>query len=524
MPRVGLSSHNLFKILMAKNEKDWFKLKRYPHIGLPLKNEDRQKWIEKYITSPELISKHSFLPFIHKTSKVRKFRRDYDENGIAKFRIVNGKKQYRLKHPEKKRELYYASHLDSLIYSYYAQQISKKYEEKLIDKKLGEVINAYRSIPLHSNTGSPNKCNIDFANDIFKNILSYNEDSFVVIAFDIKSFFDNLNHQKLREIWMDVLGVEKLPPDHFNVYKNITRFSYVDIVDLFEEFKDKIYIQKKTKDGKLLPLKNKKVSQIKFLRNQEAVAFCTKQEFLKKKNKLLKNYKQVKGSTDTRNFGIPQGSPISALLANMYLINFDEVINNYVLLNGGKYKRYSDDMVVICRTDEKENIIKLINSTITNFNLVIQESKTQIFHFKKEKNRLVCGQEFSSINWNKNFIYLGFEFDGQTVLLKSGSISGYYRKMNRAVARAKRQSQNIFNKRKGEIFKRRILKKFSQKGATRRRKWLWNSKVAGFVKTEHYDWGNFLSYAYKASEVMVRNKIKGQTLKHWNKLNKLLKK
>ena len=509
MPRVGLLCSHFF-IMKEKKDKDWFKLKKYPHIGLPLKRDDRYKWIEKYVTTPEVISKHSFLPFIHKTSRVRKFRRGYTENGVARYNIVSGKKQYRIKYPDKKRELYYASHLDSLIYSYYAHLLSEKYEEKLKKENLHDVVNAYRSVPIDiKNPESPNKCNIDFANDVFKNILSYRDDEFVVITFDIKSFFDNLNHKILRDVWMEILDVEKLPPDHFNVFKNITRFSYVDIVDLFEEFKDRIYVQNKNKIGKFLPITQKKVSRLKFMRNQEAIAFCTKNEFFLKKNKLLRNYKKTlqDGLLVDRTFGIPQGSPISSILANIYLLNFDKFINDYLLSKGGIYRRYSDDMVVVCPIEEKTPVIQLITERIKEFKLMIQETKTQIFHFKREDGYLHCGQEYTTINWHKNLIYLGFEFDGETVLIKSGSISGYYRKMKRTVARARRQSENRFNKHRGEIFKRRILKKFSYKGATRRRKWLWDSKIEGFVKTDHYDWGNFLSYAYKAANLMVNNKM-----------------
>ncbi|WP_040670933.1 hypothetical protein [Nitritalea halalkaliphila] len=62
-----------------KKKKDWFKIKRYPHIGLPLDIRDRYKWIEPYITNPEKIAKHRFLPFIHKSLTVRKFRKVYCE-------------------------------------------------------------------------------------------------------------------------------------------------------------------------------------------------------------------------------------------------------------------------------------------------------------------------------------------------------------------------------------------------------------------------------------------------------------
>ena len=66
--------------MAKKKEKDWFKLKRYPHIGLPLNPNDRYKWIEPYVTSELKVAKHSFLPFIHKTSRVRKFRKAYKDH------------------------------------------------------------------------------------------------------------------------------------------------------------------------------------------------------------------------------------------------------------------------------------------------------------------------------------------------------------------------------------------------------------------------------------------------------------
>ena len=38
-----------------------------------------------------------------------------------------------------------------------------------------------------------------------------------------------------------------------------------------------------------------------------------------------------------------------------------------------------------------------------------------------------------------------------------------------------------------------------------------------FIKTDSYNWGNFLSYAYKASNIMVNNKIKQLKLNYFNK-------
>ena len=175
---------------MEKKKKDWFKLKRYPHIGFPLNAKDRYLWIEKYVTNPEEIKNHSFLPFIHKTSKKRKFRKQYDENTGDVIIDKTSKKALR-KSDVKDRELYYASHLDSLIYSYYADNLSKKYEDKIKEFGLDEVVLAYRSIPIDKKiTDGPNKCNIDFANDAFNAIRNFPDDNFVAIALDIKSFFE----------------------------------------------------------------------------------------------------------------------------------------------------------------------------------------------------------------------------------------------------------------------------------------------------------------------------------------------
>jgi len=336
--------------MIKKNKKDWFKLKRYPHIGFPLKETDRYKWIQAYITNPEKIASHSFLPFIHKTSRVKKFRKEYySTSGSINLEFKKNSKIIR-KAGEKKRELFYASHLDSLIYSYYAFELSKKYETKISEFNLNDVVNAYRTIPVNpEKENSSNKCNIDFANDIFKYILNYNKNEFSVIAFDISSFFDNLNHKLLREVWCDILDCKILPNDHFNVFKNITRFSYIDIVDIFEEFKDKIYTQKVNKFGIPLEIKQKSIDKIKYLRNQDAIAFCTKKEFLRVKTKLIQSNKtKKKDSIEVkRDVGIPQGSPISSVLANIYLLHFDNIVNKFVTEIGGVYRRYSDDMVIV---------------------------------------------------------------------------------------------------------------------------------------------------------------------------------
>ena len=85
----------------------WIKIKKYPHIGLPITSQKLRSVIS-YIRNKKKISRHAFLPLIRKTQKKHRYRTN--EKG-KKHRIV------------KLRPISYASHLDALIYSYYAKSL-----------------------------------------------------------------------------------------------------------------------------------------------------------------------------------------------------------------------------------------------------------------------------------------------------------------------------------------------------------------------------------------------------------------
>ncbi|TWI25869.1 reverse transcriptase domain-containing protein [Sphingobacterium siyangense] len=509
--------------MSKKEEIDWFKLKRYPHIGYPLGLRDR-KWVTNYVKTKT--AQHSFLPFIHRTSKVRKFRKKYNnETGI----VENEKKRV----PSiKLRELYYASHLDSLIYSYHTKELSDKYETFILGSDLAKSVIAYRRIKKPGLKS--HKSTIDFAKEVFDYIQNYSLDNLVVMTFDVSSFFDNLNHNLLLKEWVKVAGGSKLDDSSFNIFKSLTRFTYVELVQLFESYKEKIIVEKFDKDGNSLGRRKKKISAIKFLKNQNAISFCEKEEFLKTSKRLVKRklYQtdntgeflfDENGSKIKRDYGIPQGTPMSALLSNIYMIPFDEAVLN--LLDGKSlYRRYCDDIIVVCSKIEYVKIKDSIYELIKERKLEIQPQKTQVFHLKRKGEGFQCGQEFpDGINWNKKLTYLGFEFDGKKVLLKSASVSGYYRKMKRGVRRGKYFSSKIYGGEKQPLFKRRIYKRYSYLGAKRCRVYLPDkSNPKKFYKSERYNWGNFLSYAYKAESIFKTGAIKRQIQRHWNILHKLL--
>ncbi|WP_431216292.1 reverse transcriptase domain-containing protein [Puia sp. P3] len=100
------------------------------------------------------------------------------------------------------------------------------------------------------------------------------------------------------------------------------------------------------------------------------------------KNKEISVYKHpfVKNGKPV---GIPQGLPISANLANLYLLEFDkEILKEIVNASGGFYRRYSDDILVICRPNQADYIESFIHSAITKSEVKISKEKTEKYLFK----------------------------------------------------------------------------------------------------------------------------------------------
>ena len=157
--------------------------------------------IRKYVMDRTKIVTHSFYPFIH-------------------FEKKNSR--YGKKGPKKPRELYYCSHLDRCVYQRYAFLLNYQYNIWACENNIDDVAIAYRD--------SLGKNNIDFAKDAFDAIRSFPQ-CFILVG-DFTNFFDNLEHQYLKKMMCEVLGVERLPQDYFSVFKNITRFSSWDWKDI----------------------------------------------------------------------------------------------------------------------------------------------------------------------------------------------------------------------------------------------------------------------------------------------------
>ena len=128
---------------------------------------------------------------------------------------------------------------------------------------------------------------------------------------------------------------------------------------------------------------------------------------------------------DRKDYGIPQGSPISGVFANVYLIHFDQEIQKLCQKVGGFYRRYSDDFIIIfpntslnCADEIRRQVFKITNQIAENGRLILQPEKTKCFYFQDNS--------ISDLEFNKNskddpqihIDFLGFRFNGKNVDLR----------------------------------------------------------------------------------------------------------
>ncbi len=499
----------LLLLKYMKSQKDWFKDRGYTHFTNRTPMSIRKK-IKCYITNKKKVGQHSFSPLIFKEIKQRRYKLS-DFNGIEKRshkKVKNGK----IVSNTKIREILYATHLDAHIYSYYSQQIiTPKYEDYLKQNKLlSKSITAYRQIETDDKLKFKN--NVHFAKDVFDEIKQ--REKCVALVLDIENFFPSLNHKILKLAWAKILGYKTLPKDHFNLFKAITRFSYVKLKDL------------KTKNGHF---DEKELAKLK--KEGKHTFFSSIKELIDSDIIIHKNQKLNK---EKQLIGIPQGLPISALLANIYMLAFDEsVIKELTLKHDVFYRRYSDDIVIICNENQIQLIEDFIKSEIKKHKLKVSLEKTEKTLFKINKGRLQSYRidKDDSIKENIPLNYLGFEFYGYQTLIKSKNLAKFYRGMKQTVKRKHKRIETVKEKYlldEAPIFKRKIYRLFSFKGEkSRMLPAKRTSFLGGRAKTEYFERkfrGNYLRYAYRASDDLDAPEIKRQLRNHWKILQQTLRK
>lgn len=279
------------------------------------------------------------------------------------------------------------------------------------------------------------------------------------LCFDIENFFPSIQHNCLKDGLLQLLGGTQLPDDWYQVYRSLIKYAWIELDEFgpLEGFDPK---------APPFPL----VTDI-----NAALDRC-------RAGKIIHKHRGP--------CGIPQGTPLSAMAANISMISFDSQLLSYIQSVGGYYRRYSDDILILVPPTEEANATIITTRIANSCGLTISSLKTEVSRFQT-----INGTQSS----DRPISYLGFCFDGARTFLRASTLSRYYRRMTYATRGAVRGSVK-----KGALaadtFKRTLYKDFTHLGRR-----------------------NFYSYSRRADRKMPNSIIKKQLKRHFEiLLRKLL--
>lgn len=461
-----------FSKKLGESLKD-FKLKTYIHLDPIFNFFQKKEQIHVLVKDLTLqsVAKYPFTPFVKILTKTPRYR--YDEN-VGDCNLET-----------KIRPISFASHFDTYIYAFYAFALTEKYQDYIRNKGFSDCVLAYR-------TDLDGNCNIQFAKEAFDKIKEKinNNKVCTAIALDISGYFDNIEHNKLKEKWCKIINTNELPIDQYKIYKSLTKYNYVNKNSVLNHFRVDLNEKKK---------KNEKWSTLLDLipNNLNGKSFNDKMNLLRKENLIVTNLpkKDKDGKISFR--GIPQGSSLSALLSNVYLVDFDEWLYGLSVTQDFIYRRYCDDLLIICNPESADNLTNLVIEKIKEYELKIQEKKTELIEFSNTSQGKIRGFNKKRLNANnqvlnkdneqkyfKNLQYLGFEFNGENIYIRPGSLSRYFRKMKARIGKTIMMAYSSKSK-TDKILKKQIFERYSHLGNR-----------------------NFISYAIKASKEYYSNSKK----------------
>lgn len=372
------------------NKSDKVLNKTYQQFDTNPSIKSAYKFICETVLCPQKVTTYRFFPLIVYSQTLYRYHR------------TKGHLRAHLK--KKVRPISLVAHHDALIYVKYADELNERYENFIKMNNFFEVPTAYRK-DLHQS-------NITAAKEVFDFIVD-SKDCWIIKG-DFKGFFDNIRHKILKLNLSKVLAVDKLEPDWRAVLNSVTHYRWVESRAVSSAmWKARI--------------ENNKSSA--YVKNRKELA-----ELISKGNLKVKGPNQI---------GIPQGTPISAVLANVYMIRFDMILNKLVLEKHGIYRRYSDDFAIVIpkievSSTELNNFVSdVIKLSKQKTSLDIELHKTKLFSFNlnlesKMKQVDLYDIEHEDRAW---FDYLGFVFDGDTVRMRDRSIYKFHYKSKRAINR-----------------------------------------------------------------------------------------
>ncbi len=374
----------------------WYRRRSYAHFDHPLSKTQAKA----LVTNPGQVSRHAFWPVILNPQKSVSMKKDFGRR-VWKTKI---------------RPIAFAAHSDSHIYAYYADFLGKCLEDKYAQHG-GDHVLAYRRF-------EPPQCNVHFALDAFKEIKK--RELCDVIAIDVEGFFDALDHQHLKDAWSRLICKEQLPEDHYSVFKACTRDTAVTVPVLRDIFG----------------------GEIKRRAGRSGEVICTPKEFralvkphLRSRHKLVWEVKRKPAPAYLKGLpaGIPQGLPISAVLANVYMYDADSAIRESVRNIGGSYRRYSDDILIIVPKGQGKTAESIVQTELNNLRLHVNPEKTVRcrFNFMNGALRSVAVDQYFKEQGLSPVAYLGLTFDGEDLRVRDSTIARFMIKAKRAIERAR---------------------------------------------------------------------------------------
>ena len=439
----------------------------YPHFDERVSIGKDRNTIRGKLLNPKAIAGHRFVPFIAYIKETPKYKKtgELDDKG----RAIRAK-------DKKPRPIAYASHWDALIYSWYAEILTARYVHVVKEKGTYACVSAYLR---------KGESNVENAHEAFEFIKSKGE--CMAMAFDLTSFFDTLDHFQLKRNWCEVLNTPKLPDDHHAIYKSITRYRTVNRSDLFKVFPE---FRRSAKKKVFVPL------------------ICNKGDFVGQVVRggyVHENSNRNKREGSARLgliCGVPQGSPISACLSNVYMLHFDSTMDALAQSVGGLYRRYSDDILFICAPNDALRVKSALLEELVRHELTLNNDKTEELVFRRDKaGRLACYDVTNGKHEKAGKLqYLGFEFDGSRVYIRSSSFSRYQARLRARIRKAlalAHGGQTI----SPTVFRRKMFNRNTDKGRR-----------------------NFITYARDAAVILDSPEIKRQIRNNNRKVKVLLEK
>jgi hypothetical protein len=305
----------------------------------------------------------------------------------------------------KDRPIMYASHRDACVLSRYASEVSRLLDERYAKHGLDDAVIAYRKL---------GRSNYDFAATAVA--FARANAPCVILCFDVTGFFDSLDHKLLKKGMAELLGGTGLPADWYAVFKSVTKYRHVERADL----------QAHPVFGDRLKAKS-----------HDPVAVIAE---------VVREGIQIHKSK-TPGKGIPQGTPISAALSNLYMLDLDLRMTAACAAVGALYQRYSDDILLVCPLHEEASLEKRLKDGLAALKLNLAPDKTDRAVFDPHDPEVVQ--------------YLGFNICPTGAVIRPGSLARQWRKARRMLRHTARVgSEAVAAGKASKVYTRKVRRRF----------------------------------------------------------------